>query len=57
MVICSYPLYHLDDLHNYQPIQFHGELRCELVRRRNDTRYEQFEISPEMIEQELRPAV
>ena len=27
------------------------------VRGRNDSRYEQFDISPEPIEQELRPAV
>ena len=29
----------------------------ELVRERNDSCYEQFEISPETVEQELRPAV
>ena len=34
-----------------------AELRCEYVRERNDSRYEQFEISPEMSEQELRPVV
>ena len=34
-----------------------AELRCERVRERNDNRYEQFETSPGMIEQELRPAV
>ena len=34
-----------------------AELRCELVRGRTDSRYEPFEISPETIEQELRPAV
>ena len=33
------------------------ELRCKLVRGRNDSRYEQFEISPKTIEQELRPVV
>ena len=27
------------------------------MRGRNDSRYEQLEISPEMIEQELRPAI
>ena len=27
------------------------------MRERNDSRYEQFEISPETIEQELRPVV
>ena len=34
-----------------------SELRCERVRERNDSRYEPFEISPETIEQELRPVV
>ena len=33
------------------------ETAVELVRGRNDCRYEQFEISPETIEQELRPVV
>ena len=36
------------------------EITCELVRGRNDiyhSRYKQFEISPETIEQELRPEV
>ena len=32
---------------------FACELRC--LRERNDSRYEQFEISPETIEQELLP--
>ena len=32
-------------------------MRRERVRERNDSRYEQFEISPETIEQERRPAV
>ena len=31
------------------------ELRCELVRGRTNSRYGQFETSPEMIEQELQP--
>ena len=34
----------------------YAELRCERMRERNDSRYEQFlKISPETIEQELRP--
>ena len=32
-------------------------LICERVRRRNDSRYEQFRISPETIQQEMRPVV
>ena len=32
-------------------------LRCELLRGRNVSRYKQFETSPEIIQQELRPAV
>ena len=35
----------------------YAELRCELVRGSAFIRYEQFEISPETIEQELQPAV
>ena len=34
-----------------------GELRCKLVRGWTVSLYEQFETSPETIEQELRPAV
>ena len=32
-------------------------MRRELVRGRNDSRYEQFETAPEIIGPELRPAV
>ena len=35
----------------------HAEMRCELVRGRNDSQYEHSEISPETIEQELRLGV
>ncbi len=38
-------------------IKFLGELRCELVTECAFSRYEQFETSPETIEQELRPGV
>ena len=34
-----------------------AELRCELVRGSTSVGYDQFETSPEAIEQELRPAV
>ena len=34
-----------------------AELSCERMRGRIDSRYEQFQISPETIEQELRPVV
>ena len=30
-------------------------MRCERVSERNDNRYDQFEISPEAIEQEMLP--
>ena len=39
----------------FTPIQIcWAELRCKSVRERNVSRYEQFELSPEMIEQELQ---
>ena len=34
-----------------------GRLRCELVRGSTSVGYDQFETSPEAIEQELRPAI